>query len=469
MFGYTSEYITGKNIDILIPENERAMHDNHLQHYKKGDKETDIVGKGREIMALHKKGSVFPVEISLSEIFIENKRMFTGIIRDVSERYYHEEQIRRTQKMDALGKLTGGIAHDYNNMLAIILGYSEILKTELSKDKRLTGFVKEIFKAGERGSKLTNKLLDFSRHKPAKEKNIVNINSLILDLERMLKSTLTARIDLNFNLESNLWNANIDIADFENAILNMCINAMHAIDESGKIIITTENILIDERLSSLLNVKPGDYVKLCVADTGSGITKEIQEHIFDPFYSTKNDKGTGLGLSQVYGFIQRSNGAVKVYSEEGYGANFNLYLPRCSDNDDEVSQLDTPVSSSDSYKGNEKILIVDDEPALVMLAEEILSDLGYELFTAISGADALSILKEQPDINLLLSDIIMPEMDGYELASIVKEQFPDVLIQFASGYASIEERQKTSYQYLDIITKPYSASKLAKKIRKLLD
>ena len=473
MFGYTEGNIIGKNIDILVPDNEKNMHEKYLNSYNKrnkGNKGIDIVGKSREVKALHANGKEFPVEISLSEMFIENKKMFIGIIRDVSERYFHEEQIRRTQKMNALGKLTGGIAHDYNNMLAIILGYAEILKKDLINDDRLSGFANEIFKAGKRGANLTNKLLDFSRHKPTKEKNIVNVNQLISELESMLKSTLTARINLSLNLATKLWNVSIDVADFENALLNMCINAMHAINDKGNITIITENIVIAAELSNKLNINSGDYIQISIIDSGSGsgMTSDIQEHIFDPFYSTKNDQGTGLGLSQVYGFIQRSNGTVKVESEAGKGSAFHLYLPR--DNSDINNQDDTLKSnSSEIFQGNESILIVDDEAALVLLAEEVLSNLGYQVFTAENGIDALKIIDKHPEISLLLSDIIMPEMDGYELASIVKEKYPNIIIQFASGYASLDDREKGQNQYLDIISKPYSVTKLSEKIRDLLD
>jgi PAS domain S-box-containing protein len=467
MFGYTEESVIGENINILVPKNERPQHDNYLSRYEKGAEGADIVGKGREIMAIHKSGKEFPVEITVSELFIENTRMFTGIIRDVSERYFHEEQIRRTQKMDALGKLTGGIAHDYNNMLAVIMGYAEILENALGDNDKLQGYSGEILKAGKRGAKLTNKLLDFSRHKPTKEKNIVNVNSLLSDLESMLKSTLTARINLDYVFNKELWEVNVDAADFENAILNMCINAMHAIIDTGSITIMTENVLVESHLSSEINIPTGEYIKISIVDTGCGMTNKIMEHIFDPFYTTKNDKGTGLGLSQVYGFLQRSNGGIKVYSEVESGTKFELFLPRDASRRKEAGN--TTYSETENLKGNETILVVDDEPALVVLADEILTSFGYHVLTATNGIDALAILDQHPEVSFLLSDIIMPEMDGYELASKVKEKFPNVIIQFASGYNSVSENQKGRYEYLEIISKPYSLRKLARKVRELLD
>lgn len=470
MFGYELKEVLGKNVSILVPVNERKEHDRYLSNYDSSQEGMSIIGKGREVMAVHSSGKEFPVEIALSEIFVENKRMFTGIIRDVSERYLHEEQIRRTHKMNALGKLTGGVAHDYNNMLGIILGYAELLKGKLLDNKKLHGYVAEIEKAGKRGAILTSKLLDFSQHKANNIQEVVNVNKMLLELQNMLNATLTARVELEYELGDELWNINVDKNDLENALVNMCINAMHAMNKKGALTVITENIPADKYLSNMLQIPFVDYIKISIIDTGCGMSDDIKDHIFDPFFSTKNDKGTGLGLSQVYGFVQRSQGTIKVYSEVDVGSNFSLFLPRefisdSASNSDDINVIE----ENEELYGSETILIVDDEPALVFLAEEILSSFGYKTFTALSAIEALDILDEEQNIDFLLSDIVMPEMDGYVLAEKVKEKYPHIIIQFASGYNAVADAKNSMNENVDVVNKPYSAQELVKKIRNLLD
>jgi len=465
MFGYEKGAAIGENINIFIPEDEKQKHQYYLDNYKDKAEENLLKGKGREVIAIRKNGKKFPIEVAIGELILDKRKMFTGIIRDISDRRFQEEQIRRSQKMDALGKLTGGIAHDYNNMLGIVMGYAELLKMMLTDDK-LSSYADEIYKAGERGENLTNKLLDFSRHKPNQEKELVNINTLLINLKSMLKKTLTARIELDYHFVDEPWDVNIDVADFENALLNMFINAMHAISEAGTLTIRTENILVDNHLGAMLEVMSGDYIKLSVTDTGCGMDEETKKHIFDPFYSTKEDKSRGFGLSQVYGFVQRSDGAIKVYSEPQKGTNFTIYLPRQIDS--ETANNESNVIDND-LRGNEFILIVDDEPALVVLAEEILVSFGYKTCTANDGFEALAFLEKNQNIDLMLSDVVMPKMDGFSLAKTVKEKYPNILIQLASGYNAVSSQAKEHFNDEDIISKPYSAQELVKKIRQLLD
>ena len=249
----------------------------------------------------------------------------------------------------------------------------------------------------------------------------------------------------------------------------MSINAMHAMDERGKLTIRSENCSVDAHLSTLLDITSGDYIKLSIIDTGCGMTEETKIHIFDPFYSTKEDKGTGLGLSQVYGFVQRSKGAIKVYSEIDKGTSFTMYLPRVSRDEKNVIRLDDTELSTNGLHGTESILVVDDEPALALLAEEILSSFGYKVQTAANGIEALECLENDSNVSLILSDIVMPEMDGLALAEEVKIKYPDILIQFASGYNAASPQAKKELGDKDIISKPYSSKILVKTIRQLLD
>lgn len=376
------------------------------------------------------------------------------------------EQLRSSQKMDALGKLTGGIAHDYNNMLGVILGYADLLNNALNNEPKPAKYINEIIHAAERGARLTQKLLAFSKKKTL-HASVVNINKLLHEERHMLEKTLTARIQLNYNLDEDLFPVYLDNDDLEDAILNMCINAMHAMKNKGQLTIETHNEFIDKPDSHNFRLSAGEYTVLCIADTGCGMNHETLANIFDPFYSTKGDKGTGLGLSQVYGFVTSSGGTIKVYSEPNKGTRFSLYFPRhhASSNDEE--QL--PTRENIQNGNGESILVVDDEASLCALTAEILTNHGYKTLQAENAQQALEILKSNP-VNILFTDIIMPEMDGYELAAIVQKEYPSVKIQLASGFTDshhVDMLDKDLHNKL--IQKPYTSQTLLLAINTLLN
>ncbi|WP_126454144.1 PAS domain-containing protein [Sulfuriflexus mobilis] len=389
-----------------------------------------------------------------------------GIFTNITDRKQQEVQLRHSQKMDALGKLTGGIAHDYNNMLGVILGYAELLEGMLGNQPKLQNYAHEIRHAGERGAELTLKLLAFSRKKPA-DTSSLDINTLIRDVQNLLEKTLTARIKLVLDLADDLWPVWLDSGELEDAIINISINAMHAIEGNGQLTIQTGNESIDSMNAQLLNIEPGDYVALNITDTGCGMDKATVERIFDPFFTTKKDKGTGLGLSQVYGFVERSGGTIKVYSEPGHGTRLSLYFPRHH----HANEAERPavVQLNLDVGGHETILLVDDEPALLNLMTEILRQQGYRTLSAESARQALEILKTEA-VDLLLSDVIMPEMNGYELTAIVQKKYPKIKIQLASGFSddrNIEMVNDDLHQ--NILRKPFQSQTLLNRIRELLD
>ena len=414
----------------------------------------------------HKDGSKRYIEVKEIPVFNDKKELLQveGIVHDITEQRRAEEVIRRTQKMASLGKLTGGVAHDYNNILGVVMGYAEILSTYLQDNPELAGYVNEILHAAERGTKLSSKLLGFSRRK-AIDTELVDINNLLRENENMLQKSLTARIRLHLELADDLWQVDLDSSDFEDAILNLCINSMHAIEGHGELSIRTTNKSLDSGQSSILEVPAGDYVLVSITDTGCGMDRETKDSMFEPFFSTKGEKGTGLGLSQVYGFIKRSHGAVKVYSEPGFGTCFNLYFPRSVS--DIQNKDESTEKKKDRLNGTETILVVDDEPALLNITKEILTSHGYKFYCAESAEQALKILGEEK-IDLLLTDIIMPEMDGIELKQRVEDKFPQVKILLASGYSHHTHNGDSDYSDI-LINKPYSATTLLKKIRTTLD
>jgi len=402
---------------------------------------------------------------STPERMDDGSTLWNGFFVDVTERMQSAEIIKRSQKMDALGKLTGGIAHDYNNMLGVVLGYADLLKDKLVSQPGLQDYVDQISHAGERGAKLTKKLLDFSRNKSTDVKRL-NINEILLDEQHLLEKTLTARIKLELNLSNDLWPVCLDASEVEDMLLNVCINAMHAIKGNGCLMIETENECFNRIDAKALNLEAGDYVKLSIADTGSGMDEVTKEKIFDPFFSTKGEKGTGLGLSQVYGFVTRSGGSIKVDSVLEQGTEFTLYFPRYTGED--VNKHLSEIEGIKNEKVQGVILVVDDEVALLDLTCEILMGHGYQVFRAERAKQALKILQTE-HVDLLLSDIIMPEMDGYAFTSIVAKKYPDIKIQLASGFSgnhNIDHAENILSK--NILSKPYRTKELLERIHSLL-
>ncbi len=394
---------------------------------------------------------------------------YLGVQTDITDKKQIEQQLRRSQKMDSLGKLTGGIAHDYNNMLNVILGYTELLEMVLTEDSgdKVKEFIGEIKHAADRGASLTKKLLSFSRQESAKPEQ-VDINELLSESKNMLEKTLTARVNLTFDLVSSIWPVYLDKNDLEDAILNICINAMHAMPDGGDLTLSTFNGSLAEDEAKVLNLTPGDYVQLSISDTGCGISENMLNQIFDPFFTTKGDMGTGLGLTQVYGFVKRAKGILTIDSSVNVGTYLLLYFPRYFE-DKHKGDITGGIETVTDTKGHESILIVDDEVAICDLSNNILSTKGYKTYIAHSGKEALEVIRNNK-IDLLLSDVIMPNMDGYKLAAIVREKYPDIKIQLVSGYDDDRKRTKEDEQLADkLLSKPYSAKELSSTIRHLLD
>ena len=389
-----------------------------------------------------------------------------GTLQDITSQVIMEETIRRAQKMDALGKLTGGVAHDYNNMLGVIMGYAEILERGLNEDPKLASYAHAIHHAGERGARLTKKLLSFSR-KDESDVEKLNLNSLLKDQQHMLEKTLTVSIKLVLDLEEDLWSIWVNDNDMEDAILNLSINAMHAMEGKGQLTIQTRNRKISHDDAQLLNLTPGDYILFSITDTGIGMDEEMMHKIFEPFFTTKGEQGTGLGLSQVYGFVQRSHGVLKVYSEPDHGSQFVLYFPRYHENGHDEKVIDDLFVADATSSAT--ILVVDDERALRDLTCEILEQKGFTVISAESAENALAVL-EHESVDLMISDIIMPEVDGYQLASIVMQKYPSIKIQLVSGFT--DERNLSIIDEIlrqNLLYKPFSSKALLQRIHELLD
>ncbi|NOX36079.1 MAG: PAS domain S-box protein [Calditrichaeota bacterium] len=392
-----------------------------------------------------------------------------GYLFDVTEHKKLEEQLRQSQKMEAIGQLAGGIAHDFNNLLTVINGYCELLLLQLKPEDPTYSKIQMIQNAGEKAASLTSQLLAFSRRQVMKPE-VVNLNQLITGLTRMLRRLIRENIRIETRLAEDLGNTKIDPVQMEQVLVNLVVNARDAMPEGGKIMIETQNVWLDDSYTKAhFDIKAGPYVMLAVSDTGIGMSKDIMDHIFEPFFTTKEKgKGTGLGLSTVYGIIKQSNGYIMVYSEPGKGTTFKIYLPRIMETAPRPQRQKSIIST---LTGNETILIVEDEEMVRQLAMTILKDHGYRVLAARNGEEALKLGQNyEGKIDLLLTDVVMPSVNGPELGRLLKKYHPGLKVIFMSGYTdnSIQYHLQFTEGAL-FIQKPFSSQKLLQTIRKLLE
>ncbi len=385
----------------------------------------------------------------------------------LAEREIAEARLRQSQKMEAIGKLTGGVAHDFNNLLQVVGGNLHLLSRDVAGNPRAERRVANALAGVERGAKLSAHLLAFSRRQPLEPK-VVRIGELIADLEDMLRRSLGEGIHIEVTAGAGLWNALIDPAQMENALLNLAINARDAMDGQGLLTIQAGNAVLDEVYARAhREVAPGSYVVVAVTDTGTGMTPEIMEQVFEPFFSTKPEgKGTGLGLSMVYGFVRQSGGHVGIDSEPGRGTTVRLYLPRTLQAEELVDEID--VGSAQG--GSETILVAEDNDGVRDTVVSMLADLGYHVLKARDAASALTMLESGIRVDLLFTDVVMPgPMRGPELARAVRKRIPDIAVLFTSGYT---DESLAQGGWLDVgaglLAKPYTSDALARKLRQVL-
>jgi PAS domain S-box-containing protein len=469
IFGYMSDEIIGKDLSKLIAP--KRFYDKYLDafdNHKNNNGESDR-GKVIELTALKKDNTEIPIELSLSSVKIDDKWHTIGIIRDITDRKWLEEQLYQSQKMEAIGNLAGGVAHDFNNLLTVILGYSEISINYLTEDSTLQKNLKEIKKAAERGASLTRQLLTFSR-KQVFQPRTFELNLAIRDMEKLLKRLIGEDIELVMNLDKSPKYIKADPGRIDQVIMNLAVNARDAMPKGGKLIIETTDFNLSGKYSLQIPiVQPGDYVLLSISDTGHGMTEETKTHIFEPFFTTKSkNKGTGLGLSTAYNIVKQSNGYISVNTQPDYGTTFIIYLPQIKET--MVSQ-EGEKGKFDSYFGTETILLVEDEDVLRELASSILRQNGYNVLKASHGDDAVSISKQyKKDIHLLISDVIMPGLNGKQVAQCVSQLYPNMKIIYISGYT---KDVIDNYGIFDLGTnflpKPFTPFTLVRKVREVLD
>jgi PAS domain S-box-containing protein len=401
---------------------------------------------------------------------IDKKTAFELFAEDVTERRALEHQLQQSQKMEAIGRLAGGIAHDFNNLLMVISGYSEFLLDRLGPDPALRGPAQEIAGASQRASSLTRQLLAFSRKQMLAPK-ILDLNGVVTENLKMLTRVIGEDIDLVMVPAPSLGAVRADAGQIDQVIMNLALNARDAMPAGGKLTIETSNVSLDEEYARFhAPLRPGDYVMLAISDTGFGMDSETQSHIFEPFFTTKGPKGTGLGLSTVYGIIKQSGGYIWVNSEPGKGTNFKIYLPRVAERA-EPAQVVASKDSAFAEPGTETILIAEDEANLRYLARQFLEKQGYKVIEAADGAAAMQIaVAHEGVIHLLLTDVIMPGMNGRELAQRISEIRPNTKVLYMSGYTeNVIGHNGTLDAGVRLLQKPFTLRDLKSKVREVLD
>ncbi len=465
MHGYTKEEYLAKNLhEIDVPESEKLINSRIEMLKREGE-------ANFEVAHFRKDGSVFPMEVFTKIVRWGDKPVILSIATDITERKNAEEMNRRlqqTSKMEAIGRLAGGVAHDFNNLLTVIKGSISLIVPSLNENDPLYNKIKIIEEASERAEALAKQLLTFSR-KQITNPSLINVNTLINDIKNMLIRIIGEDIFLEINLCDDPCIVNIDPGHLSQIIVNLSVNSRDAMPNGGKLIIETKCLTLDENYCiKHANVTPGEYVMLAVSDTGIGMDDEVKKYIFEPFFTTKkNGIGTGLGLSTVYGIVRQCNGFIECYSKPDYGTTFKIYFPRSSET--EVTEIKSFEEFND-IKGDETILFVEDEDMVREMSTEYLRNLGYKVLSADNGEIAIKIANEyEGKIHLLLTDIIMPVMNGRQLSNRLSLIHPDIKTIYTSGYTQdIISHHGIASEGSEFIGKPYKLQELAKKIREIL-
>jgi PAS domain S-box-containing protein len=472
IFGYKhSEEILGKPLWITVHPDDR---DRVMKFARERQKGMDVPSR-YDFKGVRKDGDIVYIEVSATKTIYRGEAVSLVYLRDITERKLAEEkmtalqeQLNQAQRMEAIGRLAGGVAHDFNNILTVIKGYSQLSLSEVKEGDPLRENIDEIRKSSDRAADLTRQLLAFSRRQILETK-VLDLNSLIMDLDKMLHRLIGEDIELITLFADDLGRVETDPGWVEQIVMNLVVNARDAMPNGGKLTIETANMELDEYYARAhVDVTPGHYVMLSVSDTGVGMTPEVRQQVFEPFFTTKEKgKGTGLGLSTVYGIVKQSGGNIWVYSEPGKGTTFKIYLPRV---DEPLEELKERVVKEELPRGSETILLVEDEEVVRKLAVRILKRQGYTVLEALDVEDALKTCEERKQpIHLILTDVVMPGMSGRQLFDRCWQVRQDLRVLYMSGYtdnAIVHHgvlKKGTNY-----LQKPFTVDGLARKVREVL-
>jgi PAS domain S-box-containing protein len=464
IFGYPVAELLGRNVSVLMPSPYREQHDGYLASYL-ATGERKIIGIGREVVGLRRDGSTFPLDLAVGEAWVGSDRLFTGVVRDLTDRKRLEEQLLQAQKMEAVGQLAGGVAHDFNNLLAVIQGSSERLLETLPAGDRNRRAAERISQAAERGARLTGQLLAFSR-RDVSAPGPVDVNQELGGMRDLLGRLIGEDIEIKLDLGAASSTVVIDRTHLDQVLMNLAVNAGDAMPAGGRLRIATRTVTFDGGdAAATPGVRPGRYVALIVEDTGTGIDPVHLPRLFDPFFTTKEPgRGTGLGLSTVHAIVSRSGGAISVHSRVGEGSRFEIYLPAAT----KAGDAGEPSAPTRRTRGSGVILLVEDDDLLRELLSEALEDEGYTVRVAASPDEALLLARSAGAVDLLLTDVVMPGMTGDELAERLRRMHRGLPVLFMSGYADSRVAARSDLSGSTLIRKPFSTSALAEVVAQAL-
>jgi PAS domain S-box-containing protein len=464
MFGCKREDIIGASLDRFSPP---LQPDGRDSRKKAGEKIQAAYGGSPQFFEwIHCKadGTLFIAEVSLSLIELTGGIFLLAVVRDISDRRQLEEQLLQAQKMEAIGILAGGVAHDFNNILSTVVGYSSLLNMKLKKDDPLKEYIERILVATERAVHLTSSLLAFSRKQDI-ELQPVEINGAISGFHKILARLIGEDIDFGLDLVEQSLVVDVDVRQFEQVLMNLATNSRDAMPNGGKLTISTSCLILDEVAGEIPN---GAYALISIADTGCGMDAKVHAHLFEPFFTTKEvGKGTGLGLAIVYGIIKKHNGFIRAESAAGQGTTFHVYLPLKSLRREKRVRK----KSEKMISGTETILLIEDDATVRQVIRSILDEFGYKVIEAADGVEAVAIFAhEQGKVQLILCDLIMPKKNGRETIAEIRQIRPDVKVIFISGYAAdIIAHKGRMDPDIPMLLKPLKPTELLAKVRQLLD
>ena len=469
IFGYAANEVIGSNVSILMPSPYTDEHDRYVENYLNTG-QAKIIGIGREVTGKRKDGTTFPLDLAVSQFHLGKRRMFTGIVRDITERKQLEAQLVQAQKMESVGQLAGGIAHDFNNQLGIML-FDVDMMLAAHEEEGLREDLLKIRKIVLRAANLTRQLLLFSRRQQI-ERQPLDLNGQVNELQKMLDRLLGERIAIHMELGDNLWMINADPGNLDQVILNLSINSRDAMPEGGSLRLITANVEIDsEHCRRHSQARMGRFVRLQVCDTGAGMDESIRPRIFEPFFTTKDvDKGTGLGLSVVYGIIEAHEGWIELVSEPGQGSTFSLYFPVHGDDTATRQRESTPANQSRTRARGERVLLLEDEPDLRDRALRVLRDQGYEVFPCATLGEARTLFRrEDGRFDLLLSDVFLPDGRGSEWLLELRREHVDLPMLLVTGYMD----EKTDWAqvrsaHIPVLQKPLAVTDLLDQVKNVL-
>lgn len=468
LFQRDHDALIGENVSILMPEILAEQHAGFMKHHMEtGNRK--IIGRSRDVLGARSDGTTVPLLLSIGRADTDHGAIFVSIMQDKTDRHTMEEAVARSQRLDAIGRMTGGLSHDFNNLLTVIIGNLELLENADLTDRQRS-MLADALSAAELGADVTSRLTAFAR-KSELQASVIDLNDQLGKSLALLQHSIGKHCKITAQSQPGLWPVMADAAQLQTAILNLAMNSQDAMPEGGILALETQNVTIDDEfMAQELDVVPGQYVRLSVSDTGQGMTATERAHALEPFFTTKAaGHGTGLGLSMVYGFVKQSGGYLTLYSEQGNGTTVALYFPALGQQNDTPGQDEAATEAVHIAPASGTILIVEDDANLRRLTKTRLSALGFDCMTCDTADAAWDVVSKGADIALVFTDMVMPgKLTGYDLAQRIAEAYPDIPVLLTSGFSETVMRDRWVGPEFPMLRKPYRQADLERAIYAVL-